>query len=112
VRRSFAIVAIVMMNAAASAGDVTWNASVPLWKSLSAKGELMEAGPAPAWLSPPPPARLGVPPRPAPTGTPRPRELPETLVGEQGPTLPPPPSTVRPVHANEKPAARLIPPLP
>jgi hypothetical protein len=88
-----AIFGAVLTAGMAHADDVTWGASVQLWKSMSPKGELLDAGPAPTWLSPPPAATLGRIldlPRSAPMGTPRPQPLPETLITEKGPSLPPP----------------------
>jgi hypothetical protein len=113
----------------AHAADLTWRASVQLWKGLSSTGEVVDAGPAPTWLSPPPAAMLGKKlelPRPAPVGTPRPQPLPETLTGQKGPTLPPPPNAEKkmdrgqfatsrfPVPASMpiSPAARLVLPKP
>jgi hypothetical protein len=99
-----AILVAAMTAQPARADDLTWGASVELWKSLSAKGEVLDAGPAPTWLSPPPAATLGKKlelPRPAPVGTPRPQPLPETLTSEKGPTLPPPPSSEKKVDRGQ-----------
>jgi hypothetical protein len=81
----------VISTSVARGEDVSWTSSVSLWKSLTPNGQLVDAGPAPSWGSPPPAATIGrLPPmpRPAPEGTPRPRALPEDLV-QPGPSLPP-----------------------
>jgi hypothetical protein len=88
VRQLFAAIGILATVGTAGADDVTWNAAVPLWKSLGANGKVVGAGPAPAWLSEKPVASLGSPERAAPEGLPRPLELPEVLTAS-GPALPP-----------------------
>lgn len=64
--------------------EVGWAASVPLWRGLSPTGEVIDAGPAPAWASPPPAARLGtLPSLPhISTTVPHPRELPIGFAAE------------------------------
>lgn len=91
-RQLFAAIGIMAAVGTASADDVTWNAAVPLWKSLGANGKVVGAGPAPAWLGEKPVATLGAPERAAPEGLPRPRELPDVLTAS-GPALAPPPSS-------------------
>ena len=77
--------------------NVHWAASVPLWTSVSPGGKVIDAGPAPAWASPPPAARLGALP-PIPRETPNaesgPRELPKLLVRQTDEILPPGPRLV------------------
>lgn len=124
-----AILVAAQIAKSAHGGDVAWAASVQLWKSLSSKGLVVDAGPAPSWLSPPPAAKLGTKlevPRPAPIGTPRPQPLPETLITEKGPSLPLPPIADKkpergqfatnhvpgPAALTISPAARLILPKP
>jgi hypothetical protein len=83
VRIGTALIVLMLAASAACAEDVNWSASVSLWRSLAPNGQLMDAGPAPDWASPPPAARLGSPIellRPAPIGTPRPNPLPDDLL--------------------------------
>ena len=67
-KRTFAMLGTLMAVGAASADDVNWQASVPLWKSLSKSGQVIAAGPAPDWFGETrdPSAKLGAPSRPAP----------------------------------------------
>jgi hypothetical protein len=87
VRRWIAIFGTLAAANLAAADEVSWQAAVPLWKSLGSDGRVVAAGPAPSWLGEErePCAKLGPPSRPAPDGLPRPRELPDNL---GGPTLP------------------------
>ena len=81
-KRMLALLGSGIVAGTVSAEDASWHAAVPLWKSLSVTGRVVEAGPAPSWLGPKPQepfAKLGAPARPAPEGLPRPRELPENV---------------------------------
>lgn len=88
VKAAIAMLATALAACIARADDINWVAAVPLWKSLSPKGQLLDAGPAPGWVTVPA-AKLGVPATPQ---VERPKSLPELLVAEVGPTLPPLPA--------------------
>ena len=85
--RTFAMLGALVAAGSVSADDVSWQAAVPLWKSLSKTGQVVAAGPAPSWLGEKrdPPAKLGPPSRPAPEGLPRPQELPDFFTQIPGP---------------------------
>src|SRR5436309_3210825 len=101
VRRPFTILGPLLVAASACADDVTWRPAAPLLLNLSRDGEVVEPGRGPDWSSPKgePAAKLGplLPQaRPAPEGTPRPHDLPGTVIEIAGPSLPAP-STPAPV---------------
>jgi hypothetical protein len=122
------MVAAVLAAWPTRADDVTWVTSVPLWKSLSPTGQLLDAGPAPNWQNAPP-AMLGAVSRPVPVEAVRPQSLPSSLAAVDGPTLPPPAkpaaeprprpkresfasARVEPAEPVDEAAARLAPPRP
>jgi len=82
VKRLLAILGSGIVAGTVSAQDATWHAAVPLWKSLSKSGQVVEAGPAPTWLGPKQPkplAKLSLPAQPDLEALPWPRKLPETV---------------------------------
>lgn len=105
--RWIATIGMTVLGGMAAADEVQlrWQPSSALWKGLTPKGEVVAAGPAPAWSGigkPPvePAARLAAPTKAA-SQLPKPRELPEAIVEPGGPMLPPlpapKPATIIPV---------------
>ena len=86
----FAIFWVMLAAGLPRSADVSWSAGVPLWKSLSPAGQVIDAGHFGDWGSPPPAARLGTRPLQAPADElPPPRELPDAVGEAAGPLLPP-----------------------